>query len=1729
MLFYKVTDQYSITIKWTFLSGSSVSAAPTPVPQQPAPAPSVAPAALQNPLVANLLQTQLLAQMLPMQGVNQLNPLLASLNPNNATLMYYNQLLQQQQQQTFLQALQQQQQTLQQHQSVAQQAQALQHQQQSQQVVASGHAFHPTASANVAMQIKPSNTPSSNPNMESQMNIQERLMSAYLNEQQQLRALEQQQSSAMAGSIGIAKREPERIVLSTVGIKREEPLSSNTTHLPVSGLSVSLPSTATAPAGNNSAASSSLQQQQPPVVESLDDRIQRLITQNEQVLQQEQAIVKRRPYHRQIGAQNSIDHESNSGGSTRTSPGPRDAAGRMLQAASRSQSLYEPLQGVRAFGGGSLTSGHPIVRSNQQNININHTPECIYCGLAFPNEAGLQVHQTRCDKKAEVDKAKAAEAAALAHQTVELPAAAAVEPSRHPLKRRLLGFINEEQQSSASSPSASGQQPIEHSLPKLPRKDSQNDIVVIEEKRMQRPDPDRLAAGLVRRKVADISTLNFVKNNGGRATMPAFMTMAEQSQVHQIDTTQNPNLVGISQQQSQTTNALAPMQHNLKEPTVAQSIQAAAAAVAAAQQQQQAGPSTQTLPPPASSTPLSVKHSPVASSFIPQTAPNSNIPVNIKREPFDLETIALDGNIDKPYWLVLSDAQKALIAENNSNRRNRGRNITSETFMCMHRAQPMFVEQKGNLSMYSNWHQVNINEAESKLNLLFMGMCSTKPRTGVHQFFRYTVANKDQGQYKMTHSSFWDLSNKLRQRKLEQQIKEEQDGEIKMEVGDTPVDEANQDILAIQPNGSLLGTADSFRDNNKAESENATTAEQQLQPQPQQQQGMNTTETNMAGKAPIVNREQKKTVKATRVENVIGGYRTDEVYVYVRGRGRGRYVCERCGIRCKKPSMLKKHIKSHTDVRPFKCTECNFSFKTKGNLTKHLSSKTHRRRLAHDDETSDNEDRLEIADEEHESDVAMHAYDPIDIDGNSSDEETDAVVNIVQQQAKALKKFGQEVILVERTAHTPPSRWVLVEEEGDRRWPAPESVIRNCSSAPPAPNFDIPHSPMDETPSYLVGTSQQQQASHNSTSHSSSLPTAIVTPQPHMQPFRAPVALQASQLPVGIASGVNLSTSFPGSAQMISVGDAVASSLALGKNGSASSIPTTQVAQYFFLNKEETFKCDLCDQSFHKESRLKYHRLTHSVNKNASRNKVLNCTECPWSTRAKGMLIRHLEISHNIHLDDTVAMAIDPMATAQSVLVGGASSIANNPRSFVCSDCNIGFRKHGILAKHLRSKTHVMKLETLKRLPEDTLSLITKKDNCQCLNDIDTTDCEKARESLLAIVQNIRAEFQRNGVCGTTPNTSALSNGGIGIANPSTPSNPLQLECREQLAPSPVQQSNRSGIDSVPLNGQQQRSLSAASSPYRQRCGSAASSVSADGIGRTRSDSQTLPSTSELGSTQSQLNPLLQSIQIQIQQQISSQNAANQANTSAIGINAPHEQISSRQVQANVWIPPKVEELRANLAMSNKSVGEVLTEMHNKSEEAEKNSSSPAGRGTHFAVAQHMNGLIANSSSSPVQQMQQLLPQSTQCSICGITTETSLELQVHIHADHVRIMDGSEYKCPKKHCGKLFPNRETMRAHIEAHYQKRHLEDERTAATPIGDQRTSPLSDATDSSCHSPATSSAAAGVDPSRVQNNDAARTLNGGANDNKTEGVCDAGFTSREALSLHSAQHTEHNVKVG
>jgi hypothetical protein len=74
------------------------------------------------------------------------------------------------------------------------------------------------------------------------------------------------------------------------------------------------------------------------------------------------------------------------------------------------------------------------------------------------------------------------------------------------------------------------------------------------------------------------------------------------------------------------------------------------------------------------------------------------------------------------------------------------------------------------------------------------------------------------------------------------------------------------------------------------------------------------------------------------------------------------------------------------------------------------------------------------------------------------------------------------------------------------------------------------------------------------------------------------------------------------------------------------------------------------------------------------------------------------------------------------------AATTSNPRPFKCTDCKIAFRIHGHLAKHLRSKMHIMKLECLSKLPFGTYAEIERSG--VNLNDIDTTDCDNSLTSL---------------------------------------------------------------------------------------------------------------------------------------------------------------------------------------------------------------------------------------------------------------------------------------------------------------------------------------------------------------------------------------------------------------
>ncbi|XP_014388266.1 PREDICTED: zinc finger protein 831 [Myotis brandtii] len=60
-----------------------------------------------------------------------------------------------------------------------------------------------------------------------------------------------------------------------------------------------------------------------------------------------------------------------------------------------------------------------------------------------------------------------------------------------------------------------------------------------------------------------------------------------------------------------------------------------------------------------------------------------------------------------------------------------------------------------------------------------------------------------------------------------------------------------------------------------------------------------------------------------------------------KARKAGKYLCPHCGRDCLKPSVLEKHVRSHTGERPFPCATCGIAFKTQSNLYKHRRTQTH--------------------------------------------------------------------------------------------------------------------------------------------------------------------------------------------------------------------------------------------------------------------------------------------------------------------------------------------------------------------------------------------------------------------------------------------------------------------------------------------------------------------------------------------------------------------------------------------------------------------------------------------------------------------------------------------------------------------------------------------------------------------------------------------------------------------
>lgn len=107
----------------------------------------------------------------------------------------------------------------------------------------------------------------------------------------------------------------------------------------------------------------------------------------------------------------------------------------------------------------------------------------------------------------------------------------------------------------------------------------------------------------------------------------------------------------------------------------------------------------------------------------------------------------------------------------------------------------------------------------------------------------------------------------------------------------------------------------------------------------------------------------------------------------------GKYICQYCSRPCAKPSVLQKHIRSHTGERPYPCVPCGFSFKTKSNLYKHRKSHAHRIKAGL---------ASEISVETYPSNLEMERLggeeidDPSEGESTDSEDETSTMSNLVE-------------------------------------------------------------------------------------------------------------------------------------------------------------------------------------------------------------------------------------------------------------------------------------------------------------------------------------------------------------------------------------------------------------------------------------------------------------------------------------------------------------------------------------------------------------------------------------------------------------------------------------------------------------------------------------------------------------------------------------------------------------
>uniref|UniRef100_A0A5S6Q3N8 C2H2-type domain-containing protein n=1 Tax=Trichuris muris TaxID=70415 RepID=A0A5S6Q3N8_TRIMR len=860
--------------------------------------------------------------------------------------------------------------------------------------------------------------------------------------------------------------------------------------------------------------------------------------------------------------------------------------------------------------------------------------------------------------------------------------------------------------------------------------------------------------------------------------------------------------------------------------------------------------------------------------------------------------------------------------------------LIAQTTFCTVRRRPVSHRRmlESGESVWANWMpkvsatgtKIVRNRRDSHLNILLMGCYRLRQKQSP---LSYTIATKQMANLRVTHSSYWRLCKN--RSSAASSICQQQ-----MLKGGEPV----KTELAAGPS-SLLTAADDCCPTKLA----ATSA----------------LALSNAAAAPAEGTAKECNELADS---------------YVRGRGFGRYVCDRCGIRCKKPSMLKKHLRCHLDVRPYSCRQCAFSFKTKGNLTKHLKSKSHRKccKRCQVEHTSTSKG---------ECSVGISSPLTTAVEDAADDDE------FPEQTEEGLDEEGEE--------DDDDDDDDDVEEDDDDDDDAEEISDATTGSATEQESIVGGHSGTSASTLQCVSPGASPEVSSPSVVVCSA---GDVVKQSLKRCECAPIATQ----PLACATAAS---SVGAKSCTLQHPIAMSSSSVVDNAGAASihsvlgpldeiSMPSEaaqrDIDRYIAnSNNEAKPVCATCGKQFTKFALLRLHMSVHCLEQ-SSRRYEIKCPECSSSFRSRSLLKKHLACAHSdlCPLSDEIASGHEPQQTRSSGQLNDAfdpqeASVSQkpacNPRPFVCTDCDVAFRIHGHLAKHLRSKLHIMKLESVGKLPIGTFARIEEA-GVHFFQEIDTRSGENSLRSLLDLMERF-----------------------------------VRTDMPEQKSDDAVDQMAEDDLADLTDSDELVIDVEGGCSP--------------DDAGKSAiSDNNS--STSAIGSkdSSSQLDRSRENVEIDSTSHLSQGDGLHNGDFNLGNV----IRLPGRSVVAGVWVPPTSDEFRDSFVFGKCQSSDSLPV---------RTTPTTISNGVEADVAKQMNGgatlnvadfaIDAKLIGSPTENQN---ASKNFCQWCDLTYPTWIELMVHRLSDHIVMKDGRDFRCPLANCDRVYPNRDCLRQHLVLHF-----------------------------------------------------------------------------------------------